>query len=77
VAFAQAKQQYPVLAHQPGTINIADIDIVCGMLAASLQVAGTRVLVSGTFKEYNQAPPTPAFVSYTYYRLSIRQLALR
>jgi hypothetical protein len=77
VSFDQAQQQYTILVHQPGTIDVVDVGIVCGTLPTSLQAVGTRVLISGTFKEYGQAPPTPVFIGYTYYYLAITQLSPR
>ncbi len=76
VGFDQAKQQYTIRVHQPGTIDVVDIGIVCGPLPASLQAAGTKVLVSGTFKEYGPASSS-APVGYTYYYLTITQLSPR
>lgn len=77
VSFDQSQQQYTILVHQPGTIDVVDIGVVCGTLPASLQAAGTRVLVSGTFKEYDKAPTTPVFAGSTYYYLAITQLSPR
>jgi hypothetical protein len=71
VVYNQDLQQYLVIVPQPTTIDVADVGVVCaGALPASLQVAGAKVLVSGTFRTY--APqPTNLPAGYTYYYLDL------
>lgn len=64
-------QQYVVSVHVPGTIDVVDIGVVCGTLPDALQKDGTKVTVSGTFKEYGQPAPQPLPVGYTYYYLEV------
>lgn len=67
-------QQYVIMVHQPGTIDAVDMGVVCGTLPPALQADGTKVLVTGTFREYGQAPPSPTPVGYTYYYLEITEI---
>jgi hypothetical protein len=72
VSLDQSTQQYRIFAHQPGTIDVVDVGVVCGSLPASLQVEGYKVVFSGTYKEYKNAPSAP--VGYTYYYLELSKI---
>nr|GFD49894.1 hypothetical protein [Tanacetum cinerariifolium] len=71
VYFNASLQQYVVSVHQPGTIDAVDMGVPCSSLPTNLQKDGTRVIVSGTFKEYGQAAPNPTPAGYTYYYLEV------
>ncbi len=64
-------QQCVVSVHQPGTIDVVDLGIVCGSLPEAFQKDGLKVTVSGTFKEYGQPAPQPLPAGYTYYYLEV------
>ena len=74
VYFNQTLQQYEVSVHQPGTIDAVDVGLVCGTLPPALQANGTKVTVSGTFKEYGQPAPRALPASYTYYYLEVASI---
>ena len=63
-------QQFIITVHQPGTIDVEEIGVVCGVLPVKLQVEGTKTIFSGTYKEYGQKPAAPAGYSYYYLELS-------
>ena len=75
VYFDQTLQQYQISVHEPGTVDVVAVGVVCGTLPATLQADGTKVLVSGTFKEYGQ--PVAAPVGYTYYYLEVANIRLQ
>ena len=77
VYFNQLLQQAVISVHQPGTIDAVDVGVVCGSLPAALRADGTRVLVSGTFKEYGAAPLPSVPVGYTYYYLEVDEVKSR
>ena len=77
VYYNPTTQEYRVSVHQPGTYDSVDSGVVCGTLPAALQADGTTVYVTGTFKEYGQAPPQPLPADSTYYYLEIASISRR
>jgi len=71
VYFNAMLMQYVVSMHQPGTYDSVDVGVVCGDLPNELQQDGTRVTVSGTFKEYDQPAPSATPAGTTYYYLEV------
>lgn len=76
VGFDAALQQYVITRAQPGTYDSVDIGVVCGALPAALQVAGTKVLFSGTYQEYGNPPKSP-LAGYAYAYLALTKVAPR
>jgi cytochrome c-type biogenesis protein CcmE len=76
VRFNTTLRQYEISVHQPGTIDVVDVGVVCAALPPALQADGTRVVVSGTFKEYGQPAPTPSPAGTTYYYLAVASVRL-
>ncbi|RZK45790.1 MAG: hypothetical protein EOO59_20415 [Hymenobacter sp.] len=77
VYYNASNQEYRISIHQPGTYDSVDIGIVCGTLPTALQVDGTPVTVTGTFKEYGQAPSQPLPAGSTYYYLEVSGISRR
>jgi hypothetical protein len=75
VSFDTNLQQYKISVHQPGTTDVVDVGILCDALPAALQAEGTKVLVSGTFKEYLLGQP--GLGGYTNYYLEIESIRLQ
>jgi hypothetical protein len=75
VFFNPTLQQYTISVHEPGTIDVVDVGIVCGTLPAALQPDLTKVIVSGTFREYTLSQP--GLAGYTYYYLQVESIRLQ
>jgi hypothetical protein len=75
VSFDTNLQQYKISVHEPGTVDVVDVGILCDSLPPALQTAGTKVLVSGTFKEYLLGQP--GLGGYTNYYLEIESIRLQ
>lgn len=74
VRFDQTLQQYTIWAHQPGTVDVVSIGVVCGTLSKAIQAEELKISFSGTYKEYSQPPVAPA--GYTYYYLELSKLEI-
>ncbi len=75
VSFDTNLQQYKISVHEPGTVDVVDVGVLCDALPAALQPEGTKVLVSGTFKEYPLGQPNIG--GYTYYYLEVESIRLQ
>ncbi|MFD1470128.1 hypothetical protein ACFQ48_18005 [Hymenobacter caeli] len=76
VRFDAAVQQYLIYRAVPGTYDSVDLGVVCGALPAALQVAGTQVLFSGTYRAYSN-PPRMGPVGQDYYYLELTKVVAR
>ena len=66
-------QRYRIHAAQAGTVDVVDVGVVCGTLPSELQKDGTKVVFSGTYKEYGTPPSAPA--GTTFYNLELTKVA--
>lgn len=69
----KTSQRYQIHAAQTGTIDVVDVGVVCGTLPSELQKEGTKVVFSGTYKEYGTPPSAPA--GTTFYNLELTKVA--
>ncbi len=76
VIYSTAVQQYVVEVPQPTMVDMAGLGVCCTPLPASLQATGTKVRVSGVFRQYG-AQPANQPAGYTYYHLEASQLTPR
>ncbi|GAA3989144.1 hypothetical protein [Hymenobacter antarcticus] len=76
IGFNSSLQQYFIRRAIPGTIDSVDFGLLCGAVPANLQVVGTTVLFSGTYKPYDKQPPFgPA--GQTYYYLGLTKAVVK
>ena len=76
VRFNTTLRQYEIAVHQPGTIDVVEVGVVCAALPPGLQADGTKVVVSGTFKEYGQSALSSSPAGTTYYYLAVFSVRL-
>lgn len=75
VGFNSTLQEYSISRHQPGTYDVVEVGVLCGKVPDNIQIAGTKVLFSGTYKEYGVQPAAP--VGYTYYYLDLVKVEIK
>jgi hypothetical protein len=75
IGFEATSQQYFIRRAIPGTYDSVDIGMLCGNVPEGLRAAGSKVLFSGTYKEYGQ--PTPyGPAGRTFYYLEVSKASL-